>query len=153
MINQELLAKFDMINGLIPIPHIIVGGQPSLSDLKMLAQAGVTNVVNLRPLNETIAYDEASEVARLGMKYHLIPVSEIESFTRESALALQRILALRQPCLVHCASGNRVGALIALAAYWLEGLSAEEAMELGLQAGLTKLQPQIADLLALEVER
>ena len=150
MINQALLNKLEMVNGLIPQPNVLVGGQPSQQDLQVLANAGIKVIVNLRPLNETIPYDEASEVSRLGMTYHQIPVTEIETFTPKAASALQQIIALNQPCLVHCASGNRVGALIALAAYWLENTSAPEAMALGLQAGLTKLQPQVAHLLAIK---
>ncbi|WP_448550458.1 phosphatase domain-containing putative toxin [Thalassotalea fusca] len=150
MINQALINQLDMINALIPSPDLIVGGQPTQDDLKRLAAAGAVNIVNLRPTSEKIDYDEARLVHQLGMNYYVIPVTEIESFTQDAAKALLNILAQKQPCLVHCASGNRVGALIALAAFWLEETSAVDAMTLGLQAGLTKLQPQVADILSLE---
>ena len=44
---------------------------------------------------------------------------------------------------MHCASGNRVGALMALRASQ-NGASAEEAMAAGKAAGLTRLEPVVA---------
>jgi protein tyrosine phosphatase (PTP) superfamily phosphohydrolase (DUF442 family) len=54
-----------------------------------------------------------------------------------------------QPILVHCMSGNRVGALFALRAYWLQGASPEQALAIGLKYGLTKLEPVIRQMLGL----
>jgi hypothetical protein len=54
--------------------------------------------------------------------------------------------------MVHCASGNRVGALLALRANRLEGASPEDALELGLDAGLTRLEPAVREALGLSEE-
>jgi protein tyrosine phosphatase (PTP) superfamily phosphohydrolase (DUF442 family) len=43
----------------------------------------------------------------------------------------------KEDVLVHCASGNRVGAMLALRARWIEGKSAEEALAIGKAAGMT----------------
>ena len=51
--------------------------------------------------------------------------------------------------LLHCGSGNRVGALLALKAFWLDGGSAEEALEVGLAGGVTRLEPTVRELLGL----
>jgi len=53
------------------------------------------------------------------------------------------------PVLVHCMSGNRVGALFALRAFWLQGMSAVEALAVGRRYGLTKLEPLVVQILAL----
>jgi anti-sigma regulatory factor (Ser/Thr protein kinase) len=50
--------------------------------------------------------------------------------------------------LVHCASSNRVGALLALRAHWLQGSGAEAAIDVGHAAGLTGLEPAVRGLLA-----
>src|SRR5699024_12708494 len=47
------------------------------------------------------------------------------------------------PTLVHCASGNRVGALMALRAAWVQGKSKEEALAIGRRWGLTKAEAAI----------
>ena len=51
------------------------------------------------------------------------------------------------PAMVHCASGNRVGAMLALKAAWIDGASPEEALQLGVDAGLTRLHDRVATLL------
>ena len=78
-----------------------------------------------------------------------IDENEISTFTKQAAEDLTRILSSDKSTLLHCSSGNRVGALIALAAFWCEGLTAQESLDKGLQAGLTKLLPQIKQLLEL----
>ena len=56
------------------------------------------------------------------------------------------------PAIVHCASGNRVGALFAIQALYLDGRSAAEALEIGKRAGLTHVGPAIRELLGLTLE-
>jgi hypothetical protein len=41
---------------------------------------------------------------------------------------------------VYCGSSNRVGALIALKAFYVDGIPADEALELGKQHGLTRME-------------
>ena len=48
--------------------------------------------------------------------------------------------------LVHCASGNRVGALIALSAAD-EGVPVEEALARGRAAGMTSTEARVRELL------
>jgi protein tyrosine phosphatase (PTP) superfamily phosphohydrolase (DUF442 family) len=51
------------------------------------------------------------------------------------------------PAVVHCGSGNRAGAILAMKAFHVDGLSAEEALALGRRAGLTKLEPVVKERL------
>ena len=51
------------------------------------------------------------------------------------------------PVLVHCGSGNRVGALFALRAAWLQGVAPAQAVALGRAAGMTALEPAIRGIL------
>ena len=62
---------------------------------------------------------------------------------------LDRLLAQAEGerTLLHCASGNRVGALMALRAAWLHGASDEEALAIGRAHGLASLRGQVEMLL------
>jgi len=51
------------------------------------------------------------------------------------------------PIVVHCASSNRVGAMAALRAAWLQGQSADQAIETGKAWGLKSLEPEVRALL------
>ena len=138
-----------MINALIPDEKLVVGGQPTINDLKLLHSLGVKHVVNLRGTAEKSHFDEAQLLSELGVEYHTIPVTDISTFTKECTKQLNEILALNQPTLIHCASGNRVGALITLHAFWFEGYSAQDALEKGIQSGLTQLKAPISQFIGL----
>ena len=135
-------------NGLQPFPGVYTGGQPSADQLDMLAEAGFAGVINLRTEGEEGSEGEAERVAALGMEYVAIPVAGAEGMTEENARALADALARTgRPVLVHCASGNRVGGLFALKSGLLDGSPVEEAMEVGLAAGLTRLEPVVRERL------
>ncbi|MDO6428178.1 sulfur transferase domain-containing protein [Thalassotalea sp. 1_MG-2023] len=146
---NKLVAKLAMINVMLPQENLLVGGQPTPADLLILQQMGITQVINLRPTSEPIEYDEKETCRQLQLRYHVIPVTDITSVTRDKAKKLYQLLIVNEPTLVHCASGNRVGALIALMAFWMQHCSAEDAFFLGEQSGLTKLAPEVKQLLRL----
>ena len=65
----------------------------------------------------------------------------------DNARALDALLAERDgPVLVHCGSGNRVGALLALRKS-LEGADDDAALEYGRSAGLGRLEPVVKERL------
>ncbi|HEY0504282.1 MAG TPA: protein tyrosine phosphatase family protein [Lysobacter sp.] len=132
-----------------PRAHLLTGGQPEASAWRALAAQGITTVVNLRPAAELHDRDEAAEVATAGMAYVSIPVSGAGDITPENARALSQAIAqARGDVLVHCASGNRVGALLALGAAQ-DGADADEALQFGKDAGLTGAEPRVRELLGL----
>ncbi|MCB1596489.1 MAG: hypothetical protein KDI87_02140 [Gammaproteobacteria bacterium] len=49
--------------------------------------------------------------------------------------------------MIHCTSSNRVGALIALRAATLQGMSGDAAVELGKTWGLGSLEPAVRERL------
>ena len=53
------------------------------------------------------------------------------------------------PVLLHCASGNRVGALMAMKARFVDGKSPAEALAEGRGSGLKALEPLVMQLIAL----
>jgi len=122
--------------------------QPNSDTLAIIAEAGFSAVIDLRTDEENRGFEEADEVAKLGMQYFSIPISGPADMTYENALKLDQVLAgLHGPVLLHCASGNRVGALFALREKQ-NGASAEEALEIGRQAGLTRSENAVKSRLA-----
>lgn len=127
-----------------PAANRYAGGQPSAAALLELRDAGVRHVINLRTDAEPQAYDEAAQVTALGMTYHHLPVAGAAGVNVENAQALDALLAGLgdEPLLLHCASGNRVGALMALRAA-LHGSSTEAAIAEGYRWGLRSLTPVV----------
>ena len=100
-------------NAACPLPGVATAGQPSAAAWPRLAEAGYRTVVDLRAPEEPRGHDEPASVRAAGMAYVAIPVShptlgdaEFDSF-REVVRAPER-----RPIFVHCATSNRVGALL-----------------------------------------
>ena len=131
-------------------PGLYAGGQPSASDLARLAAEGVRSVINLRAPQEPVDYDEALEAARLGLRYVSIPVAGPQDVTGETVARFSQALedcVCNGGTLVHCASSNRAGALVALHHGLTCGSSRDDAMAMGRAAGLTNLDALVDSLL------
>lgn len=131
-----------------PFPGVLTGGQPSPQQLEEAARLGYRVVIDLREPDER-DWDEAAEVTAHGMRYVSIPVGGAHDVTVDKARELAAALgaATGQPVIVHCGSGNRVGALFALKARFLDGETAEKAIEIGRAAGLAGLEAHVRLLL------
>lgn len=131
-----------------PRPRLFTGGQPAPADWAALKALGVTMVVNLRPDAEMAGRNEAAEVAAAGMAYIGIPVAGAKAVDADNARRLWTLLkASDGPVFVHCASGNRVGALLAISAAHSGGMAPDAALEFGRAAGLTSLEPVVRERL------
>lgn len=131
-------------NAAMPFDGVLVGGQPDDAQLAALRDAGFATVINLRTPEEPGTVEEGEKVGRLGMDYVTLPLAGDEGLTEERARAFAAALdAADKPVVIHCASGNRVGALFALRSFYLEGASADEALELGKEAGLTRMEDAV----------
>lgn len=83
------------------------------------------------------------------MRYVALPIAGHEGVTADNAKALADLIAAaRGPVLVHCASGNRVGGLLALALA-AQGMAAEQAIETGRAAGMKSTEVQVRQALGL----
>ncbi len=132
-----------------PLAGVVSGGQPSEEQLARAAAAGYRTVINLRMPSEDGVADEEARVAELGMQYVSLPIDGADGITEENARALAESLETSErPVLLHCGSGNRIGALLALSSYYVEGKSADEAIQYGLDSGLTGLEPVVRERLA-----
>ncbi|MDY0065177.1 MAG: tyrosine-protein phosphatase [Steroidobacteraceae bacterium] len=135
-------------NARFPEENRIVSGALAPQDVRRLADAGVRHVVDLQPSQEH-TFDEEQLLHAKGVQYHPIPISGAAALTRENAAKLDAVLEKigPEPALLHCSSGNRVGALIAVRAAWIQGASPDQAIEEGERWGLKALKPAVRALL------
>lgn len=133
-----------------PLPGLYTAGQPAVTDWKAIRARGVRTVVNLRPPGELKERDEAAEVRAAGLRYVEIPVAGADGITAANARALHDALSPGHGgVLVHCASGNRAGALLALEQADFDGVPKEAALELGRKAGMTSTEARLRQALGI----
>lgn len=123
-------------------PDVASGGRPTGEGLARLGPLGFRVVVDLRTPAEGIDAERAA-VTAAGLRYVSIPVTA-KTLSRDDAAVLAEVLAEedRGAVLVHCATGNRVGALWALVQL-AEGRPYEEALAAGRTLGLRS--PEMLD--------
>jgi uncharacterized protein (TIGR01244 family) len=132
----------------VPVDGLTAAGQPDMAAFAAFAEAGYVAVVDMRSQDEDRGLDdEAGLVEALGMEYVAFPIGSAEEINLEAAQRLDALLASYDgPVLVHCASSNRVGAMLALRET-LRGVGDDEALEYGKRAGLTRLEPRVREVL------
>ena len=140
--NVIAAGKVESVDG------ITSSGQPDEKALKVFADSGYRAVVDMRGPDEDRGMDNfESAVAATGMQYVEFPVVGSDQVSFETAAKLDQVLrGIEGPVLVHCASGNRVGALLALR-HSLNGASDEESIQYGKDAGMTRLEPRVQEVL------
>lgn len=125
--------------------ELLIGGQPSYEELEYLKSKGLKVVINLRQNGES---DELSQeemwVKKLGLEYIRLPLSGSDINVSNSK-KLAQLLAGKKNVLLHCASGNRVGGLLAIDAFSKAHgtMSVDEALSFGRQRGMKSLENHI----------
>lgn len=141
----------DIPNAIEIQPGVLGGGQPDEAALRAAAGAGYRTIVNTREPGEAGALENEAELIRsLGMSYITIPTRSGASFNEENSKRLQQILDDPEayPVMVHCSSGNRVGILFGVKAFYLDGVEGPEALELGKRAGARRIPVEVEELLS-----
>ena len=132
---ESVLAT--MPNGTCPLPGVAAAGQPPAGAWAALKRAGARTVVDLRPASEPRDHDEPAAVRAAGLDYVSLPVTQqtLDDAQFDAMRALLRDPE-RRPIVVHCASSNRVGALL-LPYFALDaGESLDAAVQHAVRAGL-----------------
>ncbi|MDY7093839.1 MAG: protein tyrosine phosphatase family protein [Acidobacteriota bacterium] len=142
--------EIGLLNARQPMEGLLTGGQITQEQMKAAAAAGYRTIINLRGPGEAGTWDEAALAEQLGLEYIEIPIASAADLTEDNARRLAKALEETEgePTVVHCGSGNRVGALLALKAYHVDGKSAEEALEIGAEGGMTRLRGTVEEYLA-----
>lgn len=146
-LDTEALASLPNVAS--PLPNIATAGELRAKDIALIAKAGVRHVIDLRLDSETPEFDEAGAVLDAGMQYHNLPIAGADDLTPYHAVRFDRLIAEvgSAPTLVHCTSSNRVGALAALRAAWVQGQPVEAALAEGRRWGLKALEPAVRERL------
>ena len=132
-----------------PAPNLATAGRLQAKDIAVITKAGVRHVIDLTVDSETPDFDEAVVVRAAGMQYHNLPIRGAEDLTPDNAARFDRLITEvgAAPTLIHCSTSNRVGALAALRAAWIQGQSVEAALAEGRRWGLKGLQSAVRDRL------
>lgn len=144
------MTTLNLLNEKHPTDTLWTSGAVAPEQFASLKAAGVQHVINLRPRAEQGDFDEAATVAACGMAYANLPIAGPQELTLANVKAFDALVAKTGGAgtVVHCASNNRVGALFALRAAWLQGASADDALAIGRAHGLLAMEPAVAALLA-----
>ena len=151
--TTETTLKVDLetvvrVGYVVPVNGVTTAGQPDAAALSVFAEQGYRTVIDIRTEPEDRGVDEAKVIDDLGMQYVLFPVDKAKNINFDSARELDRLIEEADgPVLVHCGSANRVGALFALQKS-LEGADDETALEYGREAGMTRLEGKVTEILS-----
>lgn len=138
-------ALGNLPNVAFPAPHRVASGRLQATDIDALKRSGIRHVIDLSVDSETPQFDEAATMRAAGIDYHNLPIHSAADLTRANVARFDALLgnAGDEPTLVHCASSNRVGAMIALRAALIDGQSTESALVEGRRWGLKSLEPDV----------
>ena len=150
--SLEMASALGVRTARMPVEGMLTAGQPTEEQLEGLLDAGFAHVISLRPESEDGAGWEETHASAAGYDFDRLPIVGAESLTRENVEAFAALLEETEgePTVVYCASGNRVGAMLALKAFWLDGVEPEEALEIGLAGGMTRLTEPVAEILGVD---
>lgn len=133
-----------LAQGYCPLPGVATAGQPRADQLRAIAAAGYRAVLDLRAAGEPRGYDEAGVARDAGLRYENVPVTPPvvadADFDRVRAFVADES---NVPLLVHCASANRVGALLLPYLVLDLGHTLEDALPAAQRIGLRS--PELAE--------
>ncbi len=116
-----------------------VGSQPTMEELRELADKGFKTVVNVREAGETeqphSPGEEGEEVRKLDMQYLNTPVSSEAIQTAQIDAFRAQIGELQGPIFVHCKSGMRAGACVMVCGAIQAGWSGQQTLDTATQMG------------------
>ena len=143
-VDLDAVVKFESVT---PVAGLTSAGQPSEQGLQIFSDNGYSAIIDLRGPDEKRGFEERQAVVALGMEYVSLPIDSENDINYESAAVLAELIeSYDGPVLVHCASGNRVGALLALQKAH-EGADIEVAIAYGKEGGMTRLEKHVREQL------
>jgi len=128
------------VKNVVGVKHLYISGQPDQTALRAAREHGVIAVINVRGPDE-LDWDEEAAVKELGMHYYNIPIVTGDTGLNADAVAqITRLVGQykTEKILLHCASGNRASAWLAVHLVQDHSIPADSAIELAKHASLTK---------------
>jgi uncharacterized protein (TIGR01244 family) len=113
-ITTETLEPYECgsITRLHTLGGVFLASQPAPEDFEQARKGGVVTVVNLRHASEQPEFAEDELVEGLGMTYVPLPFNGPDELSDPVFDTARELLnAAERPILMHCSSGNRVGAV------------------------------------------
>ena len=126
-------------DNVVKVKHLYFSRQPDAKGLEVARDSGVGVVINMREPAE-MDWDEGAAVSDLGMIYYNVPIAKISDTYDQKALQEISILVKKhhdQAVYLHCSSGNRTAAWLAIHLVNDHHMSIDESIELAKSAGLT----------------
>jgi len=126
------------IRNFLPITERVAGGgPPSPATIAEMKSLGYSTIINMRTMAEAGVAEEAALAKAAGLHYVHIPIGGTTANMR-NALALSQALeeAPEGQILLHCGSGNRVGAMWGLKEAIEHGLDQDHAAEVARRSGM-----------------
>jgi len=151
-LNMAKKQELGSIMNLSVWTNFYLAGQPKEADIELLKEKQIQIVINLRGEDESLGFDEAKTVADAGIKYANPSFSSPETMTDEKIGEIRKLLSdtNNQPMMLHCGSGNRVGAVWMIYRVLDEGWEYDQALKeargIGLKSpGLEKRAKEYID--------
>jgi uncharacterized protein (TIGR01244 family) len=133
----DMPAELELRNFVVISPRVAGGGAPSLEQIPAMKGMGYSTIINLRNVGEPGLAEEEAAAQAAGLTYVHIPVDgATASLTNAKAVLAALETAPAGKVLLHCASGNRVGAIWGMAKAIEDGLTVEQATAIARTAGM-----------------
>lgn len=127
-----------------PDANTVVTGALTPEKVSKIAEAGIEHIINLQPESE-LSFDEKAAIEAEGIHYTHLPICGADDLKQVNLLEFDKALRTYhgKKTLIHCGSGNRVGACVALRAGWLRGRKMDTALQRGKEHGLGSLEEEV----------
>lgn len=121
------------------IRHLFFSGQPNEEALKIAKARDIEVVINLRHPSES-NWDEEAVSKSLGLVYYNVPLSGKAPFSPAAIKEIDSLVKHHadKKILMHCSSGNRAAAWLAIHLVEQHNAETNEALAVANKAGITK---------------
>lgn len=128
----------------------VVGGLPNNGQFDEALEAGFESAMSLMANDEDGIGERAQYASSLGIRYIRFTVDGKDDLNESMAWQFASTLAmLGKPAIIHSAGGERVGAIFALMAFFVDEATAEDALAIGRAAGMGSLEEHVRSTMGL----
>ena len=140
-------APIDVPKGLLYEGYVL-GGLPSKAQIDEALAADIESALSLMARDEPGIAELARYATSKGFRYIRFTIAGPEDLSESMAWQFAATLPLLdKPGIVHSAEGQRVAAIFALKAFFVEERSAEEALAIGRALGMGEFEKHVRSLL------